>query len=66
MLYVCVGDVMDVVRHNTNRKHNIHHIPYTNIQHTSTLQGLKNPLFLTTVAKQQTFPQTPTQSLQQT
>ena len=24
--------------HNTNRKHNIHHIPYTNIQHTSTLQ----------------------------
>ena len=26
-------------RHNTNRKHNIHHIPYTNIQHTSTLQG---------------------------
>ena len=25
--------------HNTNRKHNIHHIPYTNTQHTSTLQG---------------------------
>ena len=25
--------------HNTNRKHNIHHTPYTNIQHTSTLQG---------------------------
>ena len=24
---------------NTNRKHNIHHIPYTNTQHTSTLQG---------------------------
>ena len=23
--------------HNTNRKHNIHHIPYTNTQHTSTL-----------------------------
>ena len=26
-------------RHNTNRKHNIQHTPYTNIQHTSTLQG---------------------------
>ena len=26
-------------RHNTNKKHNIHHTPYTNIQHTSTLQG---------------------------
>ena len=25
--------------HNTNRTHNIHHIPYTNTQHTSTLQG---------------------------
>ena len=25
-------------RHNTNRKHNIHHTPYTNIQHTSTLK----------------------------
>ena len=25
--------------HNTNRKHNIHHIPYTNTQHISTLQG---------------------------
>ena len=24
-------------RHNSNRKHNIHHTPYTNIQHTSTL-----------------------------
>ena len=28
--------------HNTNKKHNIHHIPYTNTQHTSTLQDLKN------------------------
>ena len=28
--------------HNTNRRHNIHHIPYTNTQHTSTLQGKKN------------------------
>ena len=25
--------------HNTKRKHNIHHICYTNIQHASTLQG---------------------------
>ena len=25
-------------RHHTNRKHNIHHTPYTNIQHTSTLK----------------------------
>ena len=30
---------------NTNRKHNIHNIPYTNTQHTSTLQGLKNTIF---------------------
>ena len=28
--------------HNKNRKHNIHHTPYTNILHTSTLQGKKN------------------------
>ena len=28
--------------HNKNRKHNIHHIPYTNTQHTSTLQGSKH------------------------
>ena len=40
-------------RHNTNRKHNIHHTPYTNIQ---TLRGSKNPLSLTTAATQQTFP----------
>ena len=26
-------------RHTTNREHNIHHTPYTNIQHISTLQG---------------------------
>ena len=31
--------------HNTNRKHNIHPTPYTDIQHTSTLQGLKNTIF---------------------
>ena len=27
------------------RKHNIHHIPYTNTQHTSTLQGKKKHYF---------------------
>ena len=48
------------------QKHNIHHIHYTNTQHTSTLQGSRNPRFLTTAATQQTFPQTPTLSLQQT
>ena len=31
--------------HNTSRKHNIHHIPYTNTQHTSTLQGSKPHYF---------------------
>ena len=31
--------------HNTNRKHNIHHIPYPNTQHTSTLQGKKITIF---------------------
>ena len=31
--------------HNTNRKHNINHIPYTNTQHTSTLQGSKPTIF---------------------
>ena len=31
--------------HNTNRKHNIHHIPYTNIQYTSTLQDKKSYIF---------------------
>ena len=50
-------------RHNTNRKHNIHHTPYTNIlQHSKA----KKTLSLTTAATQQTLPQTPTQSLQQT
>ena len=28
------------------QKHNIHHTPYTNIQHTSTPQGLKNTTFI--------------------
>ena len=45
--------------YNTNINHNIHHIPYTNTQHTLTLQGSKHPLFLTTAATQQTFPQIP-------
>ena len=31
--------------HNTNRKHNIHHIHCTNTQHTSTLQGYKHSIF---------------------
>ena len=48
------------------QKHNIHHTHYRNIQHTSTLPRLKNKLPLTTAAIQQTFHQTPTQSLQQT
>ena len=48
--------------HNSDRKNNSHHIPYTNTQHTSTFQGKK--LFSTTAATQQTFSQTPIQSLQ--
>ena len=39
--------------HNTNRKHNIHHIPYTTYFNTP---RLKKTLFLTTAATQQTFP----------
>ena len=31
--------------HNPNRKHNIHHIPYSDTQHTSTLQGKKKNYF---------------------
>ena len=45
--------------HNTNRKHNIHHTPYTHTTYFNTPQ-LKNPLFSTMAATQQTFPQTPT------
>ena len=37
-------------RHNTNRKHNIHHTPYTNIQHTSKAKTLSS----TTAITQQT------------
>ena len=36
------------------QKHNINHTPYTNIQDTSTFQGLKT-LSLTTAVTQQTF-----------
>ena len=44
-------------RQDTNKKHNIHHTPYTNIlQHSKA----KKTLSLTTAATQQTFPQTPT------
>ena len=42
--------------HNTHRKHNIHHMPYTNIQ----LTPMPKTSSLTTAATQQTFPQTPT------
>ena len=35
---ICMTKHPYSTRYNTNRKHNIHHIPYTNIQH-STLQG---------------------------
>ena len=42
----------------------VYPLPYTNIKDTSTLQGLKT-LSLTTTATHQTFPQTPTQSVQQ-
>ena len=43
--------------HNTNRKHNIHHIP---TQTDNILQHSKaKTLFLTTAATQPTFPQTP-------
>ena len=31
--------------HNSNKKHNIHHILYTNIQYCSTLQCLKKTIF---------------------
>ena len=53
----CTQDthIQHMHHYNTNRKHNIHHIPYTNIQHNSTLQGSKvqNPLSSTTPATQQ-------------
>ena len=39
--YVPYTSTYSSMRHNTNGKHNIHHIPYTNIQHTSTLQCSK-------------------------
>ena len=48
---------MSSTPHNTNRKHNIHHIHYTNTQ---ILQHSKaKTLFLTMATTQQTFPQTP-------
>ena len=54
--YLPYTSIYSSTRYNTNRKHNIHHIPYTNTQHT--LQGLKKHSS-TTAATQQTFPQTP-------
>ena len=35
--YLPYASTYSSTSHNTNRKHNIHHIPYTNTQHTSTL-----------------------------
>ena len=42
--------------------HNIHYIPYTNTQHTLTVQGQKK-LFSTITTTQQTFPHTPTHTV---
>ena len=38
-LMLSIHDHLQLHAHITNRNHNIHHTPYTNIQHTSTLQG---------------------------
>ena len=38
-LILPIHDHLHPTRLNTNRKHSIHHTPYTNIQHISTLQG---------------------------
>ena len=46
-------------RHNTNRKHNIHDITYTNILHTSTFQGSKIPLFFNNGRYTTNFPTDP-------
>ena len=43
--YFPYTSIYSSTRHNTNRKHNIHHTPYTNIQYTSTHQVLKNTIF---------------------
>ena len=45
-------------RHNTNRKYNIHHIPYTNIQPISILLS-SNPTIFDYGRYTTTFPQTP-------
>ena len=54
--------------HASQYKHKTQHPSHPLHKHTTYFNtpGLKNPLFLTTAATQQTFPQTPTQSLQQT
>ena len=51
--------------HNLNKKHNIHHTPYTNIHHTSTLKVLKNTIF-NNGRNTTNIPTDPTQSLEQT
>ena len=66
ILYIIDKILTKQCKASTNRRHNIHHTHYTNIQHTLTLHSFKKTLSLTTAATQQTFPQTPTQSLQQT
>ena len=58
ILVLPIHDDLQLHASQYKQKHNIHHTPYTNIQHISTLQG-KKTLSLTTAATQQTFPQTP-------
>ena len=41
-LILPIDDIYSYTCHNTNIKHNIHQIPYTNIQQTSTTPDLKN------------------------
>ena len=53
------------MRHNTNRKHNIHHTLYTNTQHIQHSKAKKTSIFNNGRCITN-FPQTPTQSLQHT
>ena len=45
LLLLLIHEHLQLHVSNTHRKHNIHHTPYTNLQHTSTLQGLQNTIF---------------------
>ena len=59
--------VVDTTPHYSNRKQNIHHITSSPTQTYNILQHAKaKTLSLTMPTTQQTFPQTPTQSTQQT